>query len=70
MLPLPVLDGGHITLAVAESIARRPVRARALEWLQTGFALLLMTLMLYITSKDIGDRLGGNRIEPIVFPQS
>lgn len=70
MLPLPVLDGGHITLAVAESIARRPVRARFLEWLQTGFALLLMSLMLYVTSKDIGDRFGGRKNEPIVFPQS
>ncbi|HEY8961636.1 MAG TPA: RIP metalloprotease RseP [Luteolibacter sp.] len=70
MLPLPVLDGGHITLAVPESIARRPVRARALEWVQTGFALLLMTLMLYITSKDIGDRFDDRKNEPIVFPQS
>lgn len=70
MLPLPVLDGGHITLALAESIARRPVRARFLEWLQTGFALLLMTLMLYVTSKDIGDRFGDRKREPIVFPQS
>jgi len=70
LLPLPVLDGGHITLAVAESIARRPVRARFLEWLQTGFALLLMSLMLYVTSKDIGDRFGGRKNEPIVFPQS
>ena len=70
MLPLPVLDGGHITLALAESIARRPVRARFLEWLQTGFALLLMSLMLYVTSKDIGDRFGEGKREPIVFPQS
>ncbi|HEY8990720.1 MAG TPA: RIP metalloprotease RseP [Luteolibacter sp.] len=71
LLPFPMLDGGHITLAVAESIARRPVRARFLEWLQTGCAVLLMSVMLYVTSKDIGDRFGGGgKNEPIVFPQS
>lgn len=58
MLPLPVLDGGHITLAVLEKIAGRPVRARVLEVLQTACALLLISLMLYVTSKDIGDRVG------------
>jgi regulator of sigma E protease len=25
MLPLPVLDGGHITLAILEGIRRKPV---------------------------------------------
>ena len=58
MLPFPVLDGGHITLAVLEKIARRPVRARPLEILQTACALLLISLMLYVTSKDVGDRIG------------
>ena len=58
MLPFPVLDGGHITLAVLEKIARRPVRARPLELIQTVCALALISLMLYITSKDIGDGFG------------
>jgi regulator of sigma E protease len=58
MLPFPVLDGGHITLAILEKIARRPVKARFLEVVQTAFALLLISLMLYVTSKDIGDGFG------------
>jgi regulator of sigma E protease len=58
MLPFPVLDGGHITLALLEKIAGRPVRARVLEVLQTACALMLISLMLYVTSKDIGDRFG------------
>jgi regulator of sigma E protease len=58
MLPFPVLDGGHITLAVLEKVAGRPVRARVLEVLQTACALMLISLMLYVTSKDIGDRFG------------
>jgi regulator of sigma E protease len=70
MLPFPVLDGGHITLALLEKIAGRPVKAKPLEILQTACALLLISLMLYVTSKDIGDRLGrgSSKGEEIVFP--
>ena len=58
MLPFPVLDGGHITLALLEKLAGRPVKARPLEVLQATCALMLISLMLYVTSKDIGDRMG------------
>lgn len=69
MLPLPVLDGGHITLAILEKIARRPVKARVLEVVQTVFALLLISLMLYVTTKDIGDGFGRGsaKNEKIIF---
>jgi regulator of sigma E protease len=71
MMPFPVLDGGHITLAILEKIFGRPVKAKPLEILQTACALGLITLMLFVTSKDIGDGLGrgeskGN--QEIVFP--
>lgn len=69
MLPFPVLDGGHITLAALESLAGRPVRARALEFVQVGFAMLLFGLMLYVTSKDIFDGFGREaKSEELVFP--
>jgi regulator of sigma E protease len=58
MLPFPVLDGGHITLAVLEKIFGRPVKAKPLEVLQTICALLLISLMLFVTSKDVGDHIG------------
>ncbi|MGJ8678128.1 MAG: RIP metalloprotease RseP [Akkermansiaceae bacterium] len=54
MMPFPVLDGGHITLSLLEIIFRRPVKARVLEVVQTGFVLIIMSLFLYITSKDVG----------------
>jgi regulator of sigma E protease len=71
MLPFPVLDGGHITLAVLEKIFGRPVRAKALEVLQTACALLLISLMLFVTSKDIGDKFGrgGDPSKEVVFPE-
>ena len=58
MLPFPVLDGGHITLAILEIFAGRPVQTKVLEVVQTICALMLISLFLYISSKDIGDRFG------------
>lgn len=71
MLPFPVLDGGHITLAVLEKIAGRPVRAKPLEIIQTICALSLISLMLFVTSKDIGDKFGrgDSSSERVIFPE-
>jgi len=54
MLPFPVLDGGHIVMAIGEKIVGKPMQGRALEFIQTAFALTLMFFMLYVTTKDIG----------------
>jgi regulator of sigma E protease len=70
MLPLPVLDGGHIVLSLLEVVRRRPVSARVLNFIQTGFAMLLISFMLYIAFFDTGDWLRStrdNHEEPIVF---
>lgn len=71
MMPFPVLDGGHITLAILEKIFRRPVKARVLEVLQTTCALALISLMLFVSSKDVGAFFGHrtNAGQEIVFPQ-
>ena len=58
LLPLPVLDGGHILFAILEALTGRPAKARIIEIVQTACALALMGVMLYVTSKDIGDRFG------------
>jgi regulator of sigma E protease len=55
MLPIPVLDGGHIVLAVIESIRRRPVNIRVLEVVQTSCAVVIIGYMLYITFFDVQD---------------
>ncbi len=70
MMPFPVLDGGHITLAILEKISGRPVKAKPLEILQTACALALISLMLFVTSKDIGDSFGHGpgAGEEVVFP--
>ncbi|MEY2560459.1 MAG: regulator of sigma protease [Verrucomicrobiota bacterium] len=55
MLPIPVLDGGHIVLAIIESIRRKPVNMRLLELIQTGCAVLIIGYMLYVTFYDAQD---------------
>jgi regulator of sigma E protease len=58
MLPIPVLDGGHIVLAIIESVRRKPVNMRILEWVQTGCAALIIGYLLYVSSFDISDWFG------------
>ena len=72
MMPFPVLDGGHITLAILEKIFGRPVKAKPLEILQTACAIALISLMLFVSSKDIGDKFGHGPAagDEIVFPKN
>ena len=58
LLPIPVLDGGHIVLAVIEGVRRKPVNMKILEWVQTACATLIIGYMLYISFFDIGDLFG------------
>jgi regulator of sigma E protease len=70
MLPLPVLDGGHILLSLIEVIRRRPVSARILNSIQTGFATLIIGFMLYIAFFDTGDWVRSaraDREQPVIF---
>ena len=58
MLPIPVLDGGHIVLALIESVRRKPVNMRVLEIIQTGCAALIIGYIAYVSFFDLGDLLG------------
>lgn len=53
LLPIPVLDGGHIVMAVLERIRRRPLDVRLVEYITTVFAVLLISFMLYVTFFDL-----------------
>ncbi|MEI8290919.1 MAG: RIP metalloprotease RseP [Verrucomicrobiota bacterium] len=63
LLPLPVLDGGHITLSLIEAVRRRPVSGKILEIIQSGFAALLIAFMIYIAFFDAGDWFRSSRAE-------
>jgi regulator of sigma E protease len=53
LLPVPVLDGGHILMAVIERIRRRPMDVRLVEYTTTVFACLLISFMVYVTFFDV-----------------
>jgi regulator of sigma E protease len=55
MLPIPVLDGGHILLAIIESVRRKPISTRIISAIQTGCAVLLIGFMVYIAFYDLQD---------------
>lgn len=70
LLPLPVLDGGHILLSTIEAIRRRPVNPRLLNYIQSGFAAVLILFMLFILFYDTGDWVRSaraDRQEQIIF---
>jgi regulator of sigma E protease len=53
LLPIPVLDGGHIVLALVEAVRRKPVSAKLLHYIQTSCAVALIVYMLYIAFYDV-----------------
>jgi len=52
LLPVPVLDGGHIMMAIIEKVMRRPLPAKIQEYATTGFAVLLIGFMLFVSFHD------------------
>jgi regulator of sigma E protease len=53
LLPIPVLDGGHLALYAVEAVRRRPLGARAQELaFVSGFAALV-SFMLFVTWNDL-----------------
>jgi regulator of sigma E protease len=70
LLPIPVLDGGHILLAVIEAVRRRPVNMRVLEVVQTACAFLIIGFMIYIAFFDVQDLFGIGRDRPKFAPKS
>jgi hypothetical protein len=53
LLPIPVLDGGHIIFALWEGITGKPVRPRIVNALVNLFVVLLITAFVLLTYKDI-----------------
>ena len=64
LLPIPLLDGGHLLFYVIEGVRRKPLKPGAQEWaFRTGLAVLL-ALMIFVTFNDLASfglfsRLGG-----------
>jgi regulator of sigma E protease len=53
LLPVPVLDGGHIMFFIIEAVIRRPVSVKTREIAQQVGIFLLMMLMIFAFYNDI-----------------
>jgi regulator of sigma E protease len=54
ILPVPMLDGGHLFFYAVEAIRRRPVRPEVQEWAFRGGLIAILALMLMVTFNDLG----------------
>ncbi len=53
LMPIPVLDGGHICFSLYEMITKKPIKAKTMEKLIIPFIVLLVALFVYLTYHDL-----------------
>jgi regulator of sigma E protease len=58
LLPVPMLDGGHLMYYLFEGLTGRPVPDAWLVWLQRAGALVLLMMMTLAFYNDLAPRLG------------
>jgi regulator of sigma E protease len=54
LLPVPMLDGGHLFFYAVEAVRRRPISARALDWAFRGGLAVILALVVFTTINDLG----------------
>jgi regulator of sigma E protease len=54
LLPVPMLDGGHLFFYAVEAVRRKAPSANALEWAFRGGLALILALVLFVTFNDLG----------------
>jgi len=53
LLPIPVLDGGHICFSLLEMVRKKPLKAKTMEKLIIPFVVLLLVFFVFVTFNDI-----------------
>ena len=54
LLPVPMLDGGHLFFYAVEAVRRRPLSARSLDFAFRGGLALILALVVFTTINDLG----------------
>lgn len=54
LLPVPMLDGGHLFFYAVEAVRRRPLSAQALDWAFRGGLAVILALVVFTTFNDLG----------------
>jgi regulator of sigma E protease len=52
LFPIPVLDGGHILMALIETVMRRKLNPKLVEWVTNGCALVVISFILFVSFND------------------
>jgi regulator of sigma E protease len=63
LLPIPVLDGGHILFFTIEGLLGRPLGQKKIEWAQKAGMLVLIVLMIFVFYNDIMRLIPGHKPE-------
>ncbi len=53
LLPIPVLDGGHLLFFIIEAIRRKPLSEKTQMTINAVFTILLFGFMIFVTFKDL-----------------
>jgi regulator of sigma E protease len=53
LLPIPLLDGGHLLFYAIEGVRRKPLKPEAQEWAFRGGLAVLLALMIFVTFNDL-----------------
>ncbi len=73
LLPIPPLDGSHITFATIAAIKGRPEAAdelansKPVQWFVTAGTMLILGFMLYVTFFDLQDVFGGRKSDKFPY---
>jgi regulator of sigma E protease len=53
LLPIPVLDGGHIVFSVVEMFTKKPIKSKTMDRWMIPFVVLMVLFFLYVTYQDL-----------------
>ncbi|HMP88969.1 MAG TPA: RIP metalloprotease RseP [Kiritimatiellia bacterium] len=65
LLPLPVLDGGHILFSFWEMVTRKPAPPKLIAFLWKVSAVLLLSLFVLLTYRDISRIFSSSKSTPV-----
>lgn len=53
LLPIPVLDGGHVCFALYEAVTKKRIKSKTMERMIFPFVVLMILFFIYLTYQDI-----------------
>jgi len=64
LLPIPILDGGHLFFYLLEAVRGKDVSAKGKQWAQQIGFILLVILMIYVMIIDL-ERLNNETVNKV-----